>query len=297
MSFRGHLLHKAERCTVCGRDKIGRDEGTAYMYLEKGTFWSDCIGNGATNHLILSERVIETWHKEGIQGFDAQPVVIAESKSKKLKIAEAPRYYYINISGRMSIDLQASRDARVDVCQHCFQSENRAPHPMVKYVPREKTWDGSDIFGIQNIRSGWGRFCSLRIIELAREHRWTNFRFIPMDALIRHTIPWRGVDYLGRKWPPKEWYHPAPSAGRTLEQLLAHFEEHPDYTGWPFDGLLDYEEQTIPPMLAYLHGDSAVHRENAACILYFLWYRCGVPLPEGTEDDLRRELPELYVYR
>jgi hypothetical protein len=219
-----------------------------------------------------------------------------ESKSKRLDIDAAPTYYYLEITGGVDIDLVASK-AKVDrVCDQCLLHYANGRQWNRTAVPREDTWDGCDLVEVRNYPVA-GEFCTERVLLLAREHRWTNFRFLPMDVIMRHTFGWKGIDYRGRKWPPKEWYPPRPSRDHTLEEWIERFKEHPEYRGRPFDALLDFEDQTLPHMLKFLHGDSAPHRRNAAFVLYCLNHDCGIELPEGAEAIMAQELPDLYKYK
>jgi hypothetical protein len=279
-------------CLVCGRTYVAHLEGEVFASLEKGTKWPDVMGVGDVGpRLLLSERVIDTFGHEGVTGCRPHPVAIAESKSKKLDLNEAPCYFYIEVIGHVDIDPEASRD-RVSRCPDCFAALDRTSCQVRQFVPIEETWDGSDILQMRNCPCGI-MLCTERVLLLARKHRWTNFRFECMDVIRRHAAKWRGIDYLGRKWPP-QWYPDPPSKGRALEEWLELFRERDDQWSGVHEALLDFGEAAVPPLVHLVYEGTETQRRSAALVLYFLWHDEGTRLPRGVEPILRQEHPDLF---
>lgn len=193
---------KAEPCSACGR-KREFFEGTGSAVIEGGGCWTDMVGSTAGGPpFLLSERVIEVLRENRIPGFTEFPVDIHEirSRSKLLAANDPPRYYYLRIEGLADLDFRASGMDSVDQCQTCFKMNKRSSPLRFAFV--EKDLDDVGFVAPRNFPSGFV-FCGRRILELAREHRWSNLRFVPSGVLRKDSYDWQGVDYLGKQWPPK----------------------------------------------------------------------------------------------
>jgi len=214
--------HYGPDCPGCGR-RESRYYGKLSVKIEGGGVWPDILSNrdGYPTSFMLSERVIESLSKAGVTSFEAQPVRIVKVASRKLRQNDAPRYYYLNIVGRIDIDWEASGLADVPRCPVCGCRNGSNPAGVRAFVPLADSWDGSDIFELRNYPSGMV-FCSEKVLFLARQHRWTNFYFEPMDVLQRYTWGWPGIDYLGNRWPPK-WYPDPPHVGKSTAEWVEEF--------------------------------------------------------------------------
>jgi hypothetical protein len=125
---------------------------------------------------------------------------------------------------------------------------------------------------------------------LARENRWTNFYFNPMDASREHAeVGWRGVDYLGEKWPPK-WYPDPPDKGKSLEEWLADFEQVPAKVSYPaHKALMEIGQPAVPRLVQLLKSESPKVRYRAAFALRALKNR-GASIPVEVEGAIEQEL-------
>lgn len=282
-----------ETCPACGRRFAPVYEGEAEARIDnKGSRWSDIIGSGtASPPFMISERVIDTLRGVGVESFEEHPVRITEIKSKQLRIIPPPQYYYLNVKGEMDIDREASGiPERKVICPVCLMQEPYQPGEKIpspeRLIPRPETWDGSDLFILRN----YGRssvFCTRKVLELARQHRWTNFRFEPIDVLRRYATRWKGIDYLGKKWPPK-WYPDPPHHGKTLEQWLEQVRSTDGAEQYAARlALLEIGAPAIPGLTDLLrHGTDPVRREAAAIL-------CGIARKTSLPSDLRAEVRPL----
>src|SRR5205814_8332421 len=89
----------------------------------------------------------------------------------------------------------------------------------VQYVPKLETWNGADFGRCRNQQQVI--YCSLRVLLLARECGWLNFRFQPIDVLQERSMGWSGIDYLGKQWPPLKWYPERPGVDKSIDGLIA----------------------------------------------------------------------------
>jgi len=154
---------------------------------------------------VLHERVIDILTGEGLTGFKAHPATIEQIKSKKLAAQPTPQYYIIEIQGGVDIDLEELDDDGGSICPICFYRNPRDDSPYrwspKRLVPKLETWDGSDFVRLRNLRNA-RKFCSKRFIDLACQHRWTNFIFgesLPGVGLWEKP-PKGGLSYLDPEW-------------------------------------------------------------------------------------------------
>ena len=116
-------------------------------------------------------------------------------QSKKLRDQATPRYFRVEIDGRCRIDLAASGMTVIRFCPVCH---HRATSPMVgpafRMVP--KSWDGSPLFRDPELYPRVS-FCTQVVLDLAHQHRFTNFRFEPMEGPF--DLKSKGMDYLGKR--------------------------------------------------------------------------------------------------
>lgn len=233
-------------CGTCGSPLVSY-RGPVYAKIEKGTQWPDAVGSGGSGpRFFVSERVVDGLKAVAKTSFRPHPMEIADVTSKRLRELKPPKYFYLELLGRIDIELRASGLCESAPCPECFKS------PVIEeatgYVPKPETWDGQALFSIRNYPIA-AFFCTEEVLELARKDRWSNFSFQPMDVVRKHSYGWRGVDYLGRKWPPKRWYPDAPSSGKTLKQWLRDLGSQDVKTNYAARlALLDLGAQVIGPV-------------------------------------------------
>jgi hypothetical protein len=190
---RSEMVHRA--CRECG-SVDHYPSGAFDVTVEGGTKYPDVLGCGAYSFLIVSARAVAVWQEAGVTAFHTYPVNVAEVKSKRLEASAAPQYYSVEIDGRCALDLAASGIGNVRICPGCQRVI--APPRMssdIRFVLTPGSWDGTDLF--RDITT-YPRvsFCTDRILQLAGQHRLTNFRFEPMAGPIDPRS--KGIDYLKR---------------------------------------------------------------------------------------------------
>lgn len=169
-------------CDVCGHGGLFPDwypERPFSVIIGKGKIFPDILGCGAYPLTILSERVLATWSSLGLGSYTAFPLdVIVEPSSGR---PTPPPYYHIKITGRCELDLQAMGVTITYTCPKCHYNEIEPVFGYPKIIKRE-TWDGSDVFASDIFPMA--PLCTSRVVELAKKHKWTNFRFEPMDGIL-----------------------------------------------------------------------------------------------------------------
>jgi len=173
------------------------------MKIGSGTRWTDVLTE--IDALILHERVCAILAKEKFTGFKIHPIEITEVKSKKLVAVPIPRYYFVEITGRVDIDINELDDEGGSICPVCLARNASEGNPYrwkaKRIVPKLETWDGSDFIKLSNLRSG-RNFCSRRFVELAHAYKWTNFVFgesLPGVGLWEKA-PQFGLSYFDPEW-------------------------------------------------------------------------------------------------
>ena len=160
---------------------------------EKGTFWPDCIGcGGGIMGLYVSKRVKEAFDVALVTYGKTFQAIVERPYPKRLKEPEAPLYFYVTGEFGAKLDFQGSGYGIKSICPTCGHVKTDPASTPSKYQLIEGSWNGADIFYTDLSRTTI--FCSERILELARSHRWTNFRFVPIEE--GHNYAHRGVDYL-----------------------------------------------------------------------------------------------------
>jgi hypothetical protein len=168
--------------------------GAFDVIVEGGTKYPDILGCGAYPFLIVSEVVIKVWQQAEITCFHTYPVGIAEVKAKKLRDVAQPQYFRVEIDGKCEIDLIASGVKLIRVCPECHRVIERPTLPHERsYRIKPDSWDGCPIFR-DSVLYPRVSFCTQKLLNLAGQHRFTNFRFEPMTGPFDSAS--KGMDYL-----------------------------------------------------------------------------------------------------
>lgn len=273
-------------CPECGRKPAHPSGSVRADVDDPARQWPDALG-ASNAPFLLSGAVACVLKEEGVNGFIAHPVELEIPKRIRVP-APPPQYYYLDITGRMDIDLEASGIKVAGNCPVCFQGGSRSGGE--RYVPIVDTWDGSDIFTLRNYPSGFA-FCTRKVLELARRHRWTNFRFDPMDAEGKYALCGSGIDYLGKQWPPAKWYPGPANEGKSLEQWLEQFQSsNGDRSYAAYRALLEIGSPAMPGLIPLLqHHEERVRREAAFILLVI--HRTN-PLADNALALAKSVLPE-----
>lgn len=170
---------------------------------------SNPMGNGV---LCVSRRVYDALKSEGIQAYRAFYV---EPEGKKPgsglpKDKQMPEYVALLPDPGIEIETEY-----IDVTPKRDPRLTRSNRKVKRFVPIENSWEGFDLFRVNNNKTCC---CTRRIVELARQHQWTNFEFKPLD--VRRDMPTEGINYLAEQWPPESWYPRPPSEGKTVEEWV-----------------------------------------------------------------------------
>lgn len=235
---------------------------------------------------LFSDRIVNGLEEIGGTGFTVHPVRVKRIDGAGLfKAAAAPKYFYLEITGEIDIDMNASGVGGAPQCPGCFRwlSKSAEPH---RYVPAGHTWDGADLLRLRNLPYRM-LFCTRRVLELARRDRWRGVGFEPMDVDRRHPS---GINHLARTWPPERWYPPRPSEGKDLETWVKQLES-PDFMERRAAGMavVDLGELSLPPLLRLIDGPSESLRTESASLLFNISER--VPLTREVRDRVRPLLP------
>lgn len=214
--------HISTKCVQCGRGIAVPDYTKPYeFYISKGNQWPDVL---PTAELVVSERVASDLTQAGITSFQPHPVKVFLPNRPKLSLRGAPKYSLIISTPGVHVDPYASGRFGKVICKRCGAW---TPHPRgdqlgsrgFQMVPGSHS--GLDLFSAHEVKDR--TFCSLRVIELARTHKWTSAMFLPADITVLHEGLWKGIPYLAKKWPPSEWYPPTPDHGKSVEEWVQQF--------------------------------------------------------------------------
>lgn len=179
-------------CKVCGV-RESYPVGAFDVTVEGGSRYPDVLGCGAYPFLIVSETIIGDWREANITSFHVYPVGISNVLTKRLRDIPPPQYYRVELDGVCQIDSKASGLRVVNQCPECHHLWTD-PISASGFQMVPDSWDGSALFRDSTLYPRVS-FCTELILELARKHRRTNFRFEPMEGPFDSSS--KGINYLG----------------------------------------------------------------------------------------------------
>lgn len=275
-------------CSECGarRSRLTADLEVS-VECGWGPRWPDVVGCGAAPELlIVTGRVLEAWRDDHIGVFPVHKVNVAPPIPGPLDPAVQPDYFWIDgeqIQGAL-LDFGGSGYVVARHCSTCGRridnitethKRHSAGHFPYAFVTGSR--NGANLFTTDLSRGAF--FCTDAVVECARKHRHTNFRFIPVEA---GGATWsKGIDYLGKQWPV---HHPLrQSEGKTLDEWLEQLQDR-EQRYEARCALLDLGKEAasaVPVLVQMFHGHDAALRREAA-ILLNAFGKLGIPIgPEG----------------
>ena len=166
-----------DKCAACGRpNSFAQGDMLARLMEENGTQWSDLIGTGSRVGLfVASSRFVEAPRSHGVRVELGGRVEFDEPGPKRLALAEAPDYYWVDgerhLAARM--DFEASGFVGVWYCPECgARSGDVRATRVTQYTFDYDAASGLDLFTTDMSPNAF--FCTERVLECAREHRLTN---------------------------------------------------------------------------------------------------------------------------
>lgn len=188
-------------CPECGRSMRSIPGEITVGFTDKGSKWPDVLGCGHVSLLIVSERVLEDWRRDGIGEFPNHEVHLDPPMPRRLRNVAPPGYFWIDgsqIQGAR-LDYDASGivikrfcpkcDARIDDIPATFARHYAGGWPIVF---QEGTWNGASLFTTDT--SPYQFYCTQDVVDCARRNRHTNFRFIPIEEGLNARS--KGLPYL-----------------------------------------------------------------------------------------------------
>lgn len=179
------------RCRLCASPRslmyaAGPVEG--FCDRKKGVKWPDILGCGHYPFFILSERAISAFSAEGIGELPHHAVLVQPPLPKKVAALPVPRYFWIDgkkMRGAL-LDFEESGFVGVQFCAECgtrtddiSATYDRQHSRVYPYAFRSGTWNGANLFTTDLSHCSF--FCTEAVLDCARKHKLTNFRFIPVE--------------------------------------------------------------------------------------------------------------------
>lgn len=178
-------------CPTC--HKVNEDwMGTFSMILEGGRKFPEVLGCGAFPLFIVSETVTKVWEEENVTGFSTNPISIADIQSDYLKSQTPPRYFRIIVNGKCIIDFNKSGYSSTKFCKTCGKINVLNPFDLKGYLMVPGSYSDDDLFR-DSFQLPAVNFCTEKILEIARDHQFTNFRFEKMNT--PYSFSGQGISY------------------------------------------------------------------------------------------------------
>jgi hypothetical protein len=189
------------KCGTCGVGlrKSPLAGSTCYAEGEGARLWPDYP---AGNETVACERVVEEITAAGLTGFKAHPLPFSKIDSPTLRALPGPRYYVIEITGRLDLDRWWFDEYEGHYCPECHRwgpsegDDRKYSWGNIRLMPDMRTWTGDDFAMCSNILVGY-RFCTPKVVDLARAMRWEGIQF---SGLVPYgpRLPLEHADWLAR---------------------------------------------------------------------------------------------------
>jgi len=285
---------RSPKCSTCGgSEPSNTGDQVGHLEEDKGSAWPDVLG-AATGLFMVSARVLRDWHRAGIENVvKGGRVSFLPPIPKRLESLAAPEYQWIDGSKMTGARFDAERSGfvykgRCHACGRLIQDvtathERRHSGRLWPHVLVPGSWNGADLFTTEG--APWSFYCTMRVVECAREHRHTNFRFVPIEA---GAASWSaGIDYLGRQWPPQ--FRLRPSEGKSLSEWLDRLR-HQRQRYEARRAIIDLgtdAASAVETLTGMLHDEDEGLRREASLLLSALG-KLGVPLGQEGESAARK---------
>jgi len=182
----GDVMGEPPRCPHCG-DIVGLltwlPPYTGKLNLHGQDFGDFVKGPG--NGLLLSERLVDAFRKEGLTGLSGfHPVEMLRVRRQRRgpKPPVVPRYFYVSPAyGRAVIDAAHSRIRRSEPisCTYCRATGVDAIHG---FSLEPGSWQGEDVFRPRGLHGEI--VVSERFAQFVTQHGFTNMLLTPTEELV-----------------------------------------------------------------------------------------------------------------
>lgn len=173
------LRYDSADCPNCGR-RISTpcySDDVPKLLLEGGRQYPDYLSfcGAGRQMFLLSENAMEIFEKTNISGFDGYQLIETNDfavKEQKMNI----KYYSLNISGRVDLDMAMMHLKKKHFCDACKQftwSRTR----LQPYILDQNSWDGSDLCLLSSM-PGY-KLCSSYVKDVIEKFHLTGFSFEP----------------------------------------------------------------------------------------------------------------------
>jgi hypothetical protein len=238
---------------------------------------------------MVSRRVVSALRQLPSPGFEAELADARRIRASNLYPGEPPDYFLLWLNREIEVDIHYATEAK----RRQAEGTSTALADASYITLRPESYAGEAVVGLKTF--SLKVYCSLAVLELAHRHRWTNFRFWPIDTLMRHVRAmdwWLGVDYVTSEWPPTQWYPSAPSSGRTMLEWFEYIQSSHALSSKARYALLDFGDEAIPQLIETLTDEklTARARYHAADILRLFQQEFAITLPPGADDAMQKAL-------
>lgn len=173
------LRYETADCPVCGR-RISTpyySDDVPNLLLEGGRQYPDYLSfcGAGRQMFLLSEKALEIFEKCNVSGYAGYQLIETNDFTTKDK-RFCCKYYSLNITGRVDLDMAMMHIKKKRLCAECNQftwSRTR----LQPYFLDQNSWDGSDLCLLTSI-PGY-KLCTSRVKDIIERFRLTGFSFEP----------------------------------------------------------------------------------------------------------------------
>ena len=173
------------KCPKCDRTRYNYANRELSLLVEGKGKLPDYLMCGHYPLMIVSDRVLTIWEKEGVTGYTSYPVVLVDQQMEEIINAQ---YYNIIISGRAELDFTKMGVKIKKVCSKCGAVEyNKETWEFGEAIMKESTYDKSDIFTYQFFEASPA--CTKKVLEIVYRNKLTGFRFKELKLKFAYGAP------------------------------------------------------------------------------------------------------------
>ena len=178
-------------CDTCGRTvpKCQLRYWPPRMRLEGGKRYPDILSVSVPfeekTGIIVTERALNVFQMENISGFEATAIELDGVDTTSSD--EVPQYYFLTVTGRVSLDHTAMRYRKKHVCRSCGSYEWSRQRVGESAVDQD-CWDGSDLCFLTDFPNKF--LCSQKVIDAIKSYNLKGFAmcseseiFLPLKAV------------------------------------------------------------------------------------------------------------------
>lgn len=172
---------------ICGSQHQKKAFEAIDVIIEGKGLYPDFLFCGHYPLLIVSDRVLNLWNENEVNGFRSHQVRLFRNEGVEIPQTEAS-YHNIVITGRNSLDFEQMGIRVVSQCPKCgYTKYNKKTWEFGQLIVNDNAWDGSDLFVFERFEAS--PLCGLKNLKIIYENRLTKVSIKQVDYFFNGGVP------------------------------------------------------------------------------------------------------------